>query len=426
MRDNLNLIGKKLATYYEIEEKIGEGGMGSIYRGLDIGLKRHVAVKVLSAALANDRNYVGRFVQEARSLAKLKHPNLMQIYYVGQEEGLFFFVTEFIEGCTLAEKIRKQGRLGVGEALTVFGKVLSALHEVHLQGMIHRDIKPANIMLEHNERVVLMDFGLAKDEDSQGFTSAGVVVGTPEYMSPEQAQGETVDVRTDIYSLAIMLYQMLSGRLPFSGKSAIDVLRQQCDDAPAPISTVVPETPRTLEQILAVALDKDKEKRYHDLPSFAQALATVVETAELKELAMKSGVPGSLATEVIQSDALLTKKQRPAPKRLAPKLVAGAAVAAAAVILLLAAPKLFSRKPPKETTPPEAEDWTPKPGYTLSAEEREAAPRFIVILKTGGKQYPLETIQEGKQGLVYVYRDGTETKKAHEHEVAGFFQGPVK
>ena len=276
----MDLTGKKLGVY-EIREPLGRGGMGAVFKAYDPTLDRFVAVKVLPAQMAKDTSFVARFQHEARALAKLRHPHLMHIYAVGEAEGLYYFAMELVEGASLSDVIRKKGALPANTAVHILSQVMSGLYKAHEIGMVHRDIKPGNILIDRDGRTVLMDFGLAKEAYQQKLTMDGTIVGTPEYMSPEQAQGEAADARSDIYALGVVLYEMLAGSVPFSGSTAFAVLRQQVEAEPASLREKAPGAPVELEAIVNKALAKQPEDRYQDLIDFAASLIEVRRTPSL-------------------------------------------------------------------------------------------------------------------------------------------------
>jgi serine/threonine-protein kinase len=297
------LTGQRLGTY-QLVEKLGQGGMGTVYKARDLSLQRVVAVKVLPAAMAADSTYVKRFVREARALAKLSHPNLVHIYHVGQKEGLYYFAMELIRGQSLFEMVRSSGALTLAEFLRIGGQTLAALQKIHAVGLTHRDVKSSNVIIEDGTgRAVLMDFGLAKErsapESEPALTSAGVVLGTPEYMSPEQAEGREVDARSDVYSFGIMAHEMLTGSMPFSGKSAIAVLRKQVDEPPPSLSLKRPEIPAELDRVIAKALAKVPDERYGSAAAMAADLVRVGQTPELTELA--AGALPATARTIVQA-----------------------------------------------------------------------------------------------------------------------------
>lgn len=276
------LIGRLLGQY-RILAKIGQGGMGMVFKAEDTALKREVALKVLWANPLDDPRIAERFMREARCLARLSHPNLLPVYNVGSEGELRYFAMELLRGRTLAEALRT-APLKVPEALNMAGQLLSALDYVHRQGITHRDIKSGNIML-CDSRIVLMDFGLAKEENTAGLTTEGVVLGTPEYMTPEQADGRTCGPPTDIYSLGVVLFEALTGRVPFMGRSALSIIKQHLDDKPPTLASRLPGVDPQLDQIVARCLAKDPKDRFADCSAMAIALLRLVRTPELLQLA---------------------------------------------------------------------------------------------------------------------------------------------
>jgi branched-chain amino acid transport system substrate-binding protein len=266
-----NLVGKQLGKY-QIEAILGKGGMGMVYRGYDPLLDRKVAIKVLAPHLVWEEGFVERFLREARAAARIKHPNIVTVYDVGQEQDRFYFVMEYLEGQTLGEYIRQRGALLPEEVLSILRPLADALDYAHQHGLIHRDIKPGNIMIGSGNRVTLTDFGIARAAEETRLTSTGMIMGTPEYMSPEQAWGEEVDLQTDLYSLAVVAYEMLSGRVPFSGTTPHAVLYKQIHEPPPPIRDAQPELPAGIEDVLARALDKAPEKRQGTTEAFVGEL----------------------------------------------------------------------------------------------------------------------------------------------------------
>lgn len=261
-------------SHYRIISKLGSGGMGEVYLAQDTRLGRNVALKILPADVAADESRMKRFVQEAKAASALNHQNIITIYEIGEAKSTHYIATEFVDGVTLRQKIR-QGALSASEALDVAIQVCSALAAAHEAGIVHRDIKPDNIMLRSRDGFVkVLDFGLVKLTEPQSEatdttaltaiaeTEPGIVMGTVTYLSPEQARGLGVDPRTDVWSVGCVLYEMLAGRPPFAGETKTDLLAAIIKAAPAPLSRVAPETPARLEEIVAKALEKDREDRY--------------------------------------------------------------------------------------------------------------------------------------------------------------------
>ncbi len=270
------LVGKQLSKY-QIQAEIGKGGMGMVYLGYDPLLDRKVAIKVLAPHLVWEEGFVERFLREARAAARLKHPNIVTIHDVGREEEWFYFVMEYLEGQTLADHIRQQGPLPPQTVLAILRPLADALDFAHQHDLVHRDIKPANITVGPAGHVTLTDFGIARAAQETRLTTTGTIMGTPEYMSPEQAWGEEVDYHTDLYSLAVVTYEMLSGQVPFSGTTPHAVLYKQIHEPPPPIRQTRPELPEGVEMVLAQALAKEPGRRYTTVAGFVDELARALE-----------------------------------------------------------------------------------------------------------------------------------------------------
>lgn len=254
--------------HYEIVGRIGHGGMGDVYQGYERGLDRKVAIKVLPPELARQSDFIRRFQAEATSAAKLIHPNILQIYFIGEDSGHHFFAMQYVAGESLAELLARRGRLSVDEALPIIEQALAGLAAAHKQGLIHRDIKPANILLDReHRRAVLADFGLVKSVGSSeaGHTATGVVMGTVDYISPEQGRGQLVDYRSDLYSLGVLFYQMLSGRLPFNAESPTALIFQHVYEQPPSLREAAPQVPERLVSVIAKLMRKVPADRYQSV-----------------------------------------------------------------------------------------------------------------------------------------------------------------
>jgi len=295
------IIGHTLMGY-RVLSKIGEGGMGAVFRALDEGLDREVAVKVLPPSLAREESFRTRFLREARALARVKHPNLVQIYTVAADKGLHFFAMEYVRGRTLGSRVARDGPMAREAILAVGGQVLSAIAAVHAAGVTHRDVKTANIMLEEGGRAVLMDLGLAKDQASPGVTTEGMILGTPEYMPPEQVHGEPATARSDLYSFGIVLFEMATGTVPFKGKSAISVLRKQCDEEPPDLLKLRPDLGSELCDAVRAAMAKEPDERPGDATELASLLLEAGRTPDLEALAR--GVVGGVVSGAMTKPAL--------------------------------------------------------------------------------------------------------------------------
>ncbi|MBN1888199.1 MAG: protein kinase [Thermoflexales bacterium] len=265
------VAGQNLGKY-QIVSMIGRGGMAAVYKAFDPGLKRHVAVKVLSAHLAAEPQILQRFEREAITSANLKHPNIVVIHDVGSAGSIHYIVMEMLEGSTLREEIRTVGALPVARTLQIIYQLSSALDYAHQNDLVHRDLKPGNIMIGAGDHVTLMDFGLVKALRAARLTEVGTGVGTLEYMAPEQLGGEEVDARSDVYSLGIVAYEMLAGHTPFRGDTPFSVIQHVMYSPPPPLAQLNTSAPGSVQHAIERALAKNPAERYASAGQFAQAL----------------------------------------------------------------------------------------------------------------------------------------------------------
>jgi len=273
------MIGRLLGGRYKILEKVGEGGMAIVYKAQCTLLNRIVAVKVLKAQYGDDSDFVERFRREAQAAASLSHPNIVNIYDVGNEDGNYYIVMEFVRGETLRDVIKRRAPLPIRDVLAYTSQILLALDHAHSNSIVHRDIKPHNIIITEDGDVKVTDFGIARATNATGLTEAGVVMGTVAYFSPEQAKGRDIGPHSDVYSLGVVMYEMLTGRVPFRGDSAIAVALQHIQDEPRPPSRINPAIPKSLERVVLKALAKDPRARY----SSARAMLEAIKLIELPE-----------------------------------------------------------------------------------------------------------------------------------------------
>ena len=270
-----NLMGKILGQYHILEE-IGRGGMAVVYRAYQPSLQRYVAIKVLPQQFTFDTTFVQRFQQEARAAARLEHPNIVTIHDVGEQQGIHYIVMQELHGLPLNKLIQQEGQMPLPRVARIVGQIASALDYAHSQGFVHRDIKPSNIIVEPDDQATLTDFGIAKAMEGARLTRTGTVMGTPEYMSPEQAKGEAVGPATDVYSLGIVTYEMLAGRVPFEADSTPAILHKQAYERPEPVRTHAPHLPSGVEGVLSKALAKEPEGRFQSAGELACVLQEVL------------------------------------------------------------------------------------------------------------------------------------------------------
>ena len=298
-----NLAGKTLQGRYEVIKKIGEGGMSFVYLANDIATRERYAIKVLSAALSKDANAMARLRREASLGMRLAHPNVCHIIRLGEtEDGLVYVVMPFVEGEVLADRTNRLGRIPLDAAASLVRDIATGLHLAHELKIIHRDLKPENIMVSRRpdgtEYAVVMDFGLAKERragaELQKLTATGIILGTPEFMSPEQLRGRALDPRTDIYSLGLMTYEMLTGKLPFQGRTQQELMIARLRSDPMPLRRMRPELdfPESVERVLAKAMQRSPEDRYQSAIEFADAFAAAVR--ERSSSGQDSGLLGKL------------------------------------------------------------------------------------------------------------------------------------
>lgn len=268
------MIGRQLGGRYEILGRIGGGGMALVYKAHDILLNRYVAVKVLRQQYVNDEEFIRRFRREAQSAASLSHPNIVSIYDVGQELEIHYIVMEYVEGVTLNDVIKERAPLQVEEAVHFASQICDALDHAHVNQIIHRDIKPHNILIGKNGRVKVTDFGIARATSSSSITQTGSVVGSVHYFSPEHAKGTTTGAKSDLYSLGIVLYQMLTAKLPFIGESPISVALKHLQETIVEPRKVNPLIPQSVENIILKAVRKNQEERYQSAKEMLADLET--------------------------------------------------------------------------------------------------------------------------------------------------------
>src|SRR5438067_10642148 len=263
-----------IAGRYRVEERLGIGGMSTVQLAFDTRLERHVAVKLLAEHLADDPAFVSRFRREALAAARLVHPNIVQVFDFGFDErhGQHFIVMEHVPGHSCAELLRDHGQLEVEQAIDIVTQACRGLDYAHRNGVVHRDVKPGNLLLSDADVVKLADFGIARATDQSSITQVGSVLGTAAYLAPEQARGEEAGPRADLYSLGVVTYQLLSGRLPYEATSLSELALKQQRESPEPLNGLNPHVPRELAVAVAMALAIDQESRPRDAMTLADLL----------------------------------------------------------------------------------------------------------------------------------------------------------
>jgi eukaryotic-like serine/threonine-protein kinase len=280
-----------LIDRYEVGRLLGSGGMAEVFEGRDRLLARRVAIKVLLSQYARDPAFLTRFKREAQAAASLSHPNIVGVYDTGVQDGTNFIVMEYVEGRTLREVIRNEGPLMPERAAEIASDVCQALAAAHARGLIHRDIKPGNVMLTPDGTVKVMDFGIARATTSETITQTSAVIGTAQYISPEQAQGQTVDFRSDLYSLGCCLYEMLTGVVPFTGATPVAIAYRHVREDPTPPRQLNPDVTPELEAVVLKAMAKHPDERYQTAVEMRQDLDRVLAGQDVL-----AGVPGEAPT----------------------------------------------------------------------------------------------------------------------------------
>lgn len=286
--DAITLIRQALGSQYDVEGVIGKGGMATVYKACQKSLGRDVAIKVIHQNLVHDNEFVERFLREAQIGASLNHPNIITVYDVGSIDTVHYMVMEYLEGMDLLAKVRQEAPLAIEEVVELLSPIANALGYIHGREFIHRDIKTSNIFITKSGRPVLMDFGIARSAEGTKLTRAGTIIGTPEYMSPEQAEGKVVDGRSDLYSLGVVMYECLSGRVPFKSDNPLTTIHQVLNNALPDIRTLNGDVPVWMAELLGQLLSKDPDLRPGDGYAVAMLMKQEVDTInsgkKIKEL----------------------------------------------------------------------------------------------------------------------------------------------
>src|SRR3954447_7146979 len=314
------MIGTVLSGRYRLEAKLGSGGMSTVYLARDETLDRSVAIKVMHREMSEQADQLQRFRREARAVAQLSHPNVVAVIDAGEDGGYPYIVLEYVEGETLKQRIDRLGRLPVDEAAAYGIEIGRGLAAAHAQRLIHRDVKPQNVLIDSDGRAKVTDFGIARSLESDGLTKTGRVLGTTDYVAPEQAMGQPVDARCDIYSLGILLYEMLAGEVPFKADTLVGVAMKHVNERMPDVQERRPEISSALAAVIERATAKEPKKRYPDMIALLADLEGALEV----EVA-RSGTSHAEATNVL--DAVPSRRRLLTPRR----------ASAAGVLLVLAA-----------------------------------------------------------------------------------------
>jgi eukaryotic-like serine/threonine-protein kinase len=406
-----SLIGQQIGAY-KILDQIGRGGMGEVYLAQDGRLGRKVALKLLPSQFVGDKRRVLRFEQEARAVSTLNHPNIVTIFDAGQVEDIYFIATEYIDGRTLRAELKEQGRLPVRDALRIALQIAQALSTAHEVGILYRDIKPENVMVRRDGIVKVLDFGLAKVAESMQpnpdtvsappsnsyLSEAGAVFGTVKYMSPEQARGQAVDDRTDVFSLGVMLYEMLTGRQPFAAEAIVDQIAKLLTTEPVPLMRLAPEIPTELQRVVQQALSKEREGRQRTVDEFARQLKRIEEELQFKDRLVVSG----------EAAAAVAGASRPTG-RFSARLSRRSLIAIGTVIIATLFGGQFAWRLMKSKPTPAAAASEFDPAQLTHDLASDRVPTW----SPDGKQIAFTSNREGQEAIFVMNADGSGVRRIH-------------
>lgn len=416
--------GQKINDRYQIIRSIGEGGMANVYLAYDTILDRNVAVKVLRGDLANDEKFVRRFQREAISASSLSHPNIVEMYDVGEDDGKYFIVMEYLEGQTLKSLIKKRGALTLTEVIDIMLQLTSGLACAHQSYIIHRDIKPQNIVILDDGRVKITDFGIAMALNSNELTQTNSVMGSVHYLPPEQANGTGSTIKSDIYSSGILMYELLTGKLPFKGENAVEIAIKQMKDPIPSITEFHPEIPQSVENIILKATAKNPKNRYDNVNEMYDDLKTCLEPGRRNEAKYVYPYP-----EQELEDEKVTRTQKQEEKREEEKeikkekrvnkilIITGVTTLVISIIALILFVFLPLTKKEKEVVVPdvtlmtqeEAEEELTKLGFVVKPETNEQESEEVaagLVIKTNPKNG--KTVKKGSEITLTISTGGAQ------------------
>src|ERR1700761_1396960 len=324
------MIGTVLSGRYRLEAKLGSGGMSTVYLAKDETLDRPVAVKLMHREMSEQPDQLERFRQEARSVAKISHPNVVSVIDAGEDGGYPYIVFEYVEGETLKARINRVGALDVQESLAYAIEVARGLTVAHARNMVHRDIKPQNVLIDAEGRAKLTDFGISRQLEKEGMTATGRVLGTTDYVAPEQAMGRGADQRSDIYSLGVVLFEMLTGRVPFSADSQVGVAMKHVNEELPDVQADRPELSAATALVVERATAKDPTKRYADIGEMIDDLSTALEVE-----AARAGSTTGEATTVLEAVPPANRKLSARARWSWAAVAIGVLIAVAVVAIIL-------------------------------------------------------------------------------------------
>ena len=284
--------GTIFADRYQIIEELGKGGMGRVYKAYDTKIKETIALKLITPEIAKDKRNIERFGNEIKLARKIRHKNVCGMFDLGEEKGTHYITMEFVSGEDLRSLIRRIGQLPIGKSISISKQICEGLTEAHRLGVVHRDLKSNNIMIDKEGNVRIMDFGIARSLETKGITGAGVMIGTPEYMSPEQVEGKEVNQRSDIYSFGIVLYEMVTGRVPFDGKTPLSIAMKHKEEMPKTPKEINAQCPDNLSQLILKCLEKDEEQRFQGVEEILSELSNIEKGFSAREKIFSEQIDG--------------------------------------------------------------------------------------------------------------------------------------